>query len=535
MTTVDGAPGLPPGWAYATIGELIPPDGVFIDGDWVESKDQDPNGDIRLVQLADIGDGFFVDKSDRHLTKTKAYELACTFLKKGDVLVARMPDPLGRCCIFPLIGAERYVTVVDVCVIRLSDFSADPKYLMHLINSPEIRIAIADLQSGSTRKRISRGNLAKIRLPIAPLNEQRQIVAKIEEVFSELDKGVEALKIAREQLNAYRQSVLKHAFAGKLTEAWRSKHPDKTLPPDAQVAALRAGRDLRLAEAFKDWQKAILNWQLRAKSGPKPTRPHINEVIGNPEIPDELLEHCTGHWAWLRLGDISEVTGGLTKNPKRSVLPVSMKYLRVANVYADRLELDEVTEIGVTEDEFECVKLKQGDLLVVEGNGSVDQIGRVAMWGDELDDVGHQNHLIRVRLSEGMSPRFFVSFLMSPLGRDLIVRQASSTSGLHTLSISKVSALPVPVPSQEEQEALLRALAAPMSEIEKLGEEIDTGLAKCAALRQVILKGAFSGQLVRQNPEDEPAVTLLERIRAERECAATKKGRATKNGRKEAA
>jgi type I restriction enzyme S subunit len=149
--------------------------------------------------------------------------------------------------------------------------------------------------------------------------------------------------------------------------------------------------------------------------------------------------------------------------------------------------------------------------------------------------VGHQNHLIRVRFIPGILPRFFLSFLMSPLGRDLIVRQASSTSGLHTLSISKVSGLPVPLPSTEEQEALLEALDAPLSEIENLTAEIEAGLARCKALHQSILKQAFSGQLVAQDPKAEPASVLLERIRAEREGEGPKKRRSSKNGKKEAA
>lgn len=187
----------------------------------MESKDQDPDGGVRLIQLADIGDGYFQDKSARFLTETKAIDLNCTFLQKGDLLIARMPDPLGRCCIFPLESNDGHVTVVDVCVIRAGKSSVDHKFLMYLINSPEIRTQISSLQSGSTRKRISRKNLATVALPIAPLNEQRRIVARIEELFSELDKGVESLKTARSQLKIYRQAVLKHAFEGKLTAQWR--------------------------------------------------------------------------------------------------------------------------------------------------------------------------------------------------------------------------------------------------------------------------------------------------------------------------
>ena len=90
--------GLPQGWATITIGEASGVGGLSTDGDWIESKDQDPTGSVRLIQLQDIGDGTFVNKSSRFLTEEKAEELNCTFLSPGDVLIARMPDPLGRAC-----------------------------------------------------------------------------------------------------------------------------------------------------------------------------------------------------------------------------------------------------------------------------------------------------------------------------------------------------------------------------------------------------------------------------------------------------
>ena len=149
-------------WVDAGIGDTVASDGLFTDGDWVETKDQDPNGSVRLIQLADIGEGTFLDKSARFLTKAKAHALNCTFLAKGDLLVARLAEPLGRCCIFPLEGVEEYVTVVDVCVVRFGASPIDPKYLMYAINSPRTRAGIEALSSGSTRKRVSRANLASV-------------------------------------------------------------------------------------------------------------------------------------------------------------------------------------------------------------------------------------------------------------------------------------------------------------------------------------------------------------------------------------
>jgi len=108
---------------------------LFTDGDWIESKDQDTNGEIRLIQLADIGDGVFVDKSKRYINRETSQRLKCTYLNKHDILIARMPQPLGRACIFPFEEKQSYVTAVDVCIIRPpSNVSA--KYLMYSINSP---------------------------------------------------------------------------------------------------------------------------------------------------------------------------------------------------------------------------------------------------------------------------------------------------------------------------------------------------------------------------------------------------------------
>ncbi len=99
------------------IADILRDAELFTDGDWVESKDQDANGDVRLIQLADLGDGVWLNRSKRYMTSAKAAALKCTFLQDGDLLLGRMPDPLGRCCVFPG-DTKPCVTVVDVCVIR---------------------------------------------------------------------------------------------------------------------------------------------------------------------------------------------------------------------------------------------------------------------------------------------------------------------------------------------------------------------------------------------------------------------------------
>ena len=205
-------------WPVEPLGVLLRDAEVFVDGDWVESKDQDPEGGVRLIQLADIGDGFYIDKSSRFLTKETALRLRCTFLKPRDVLIARMPDPLGRACIFP--GDEREaVTVVDVCVIRPGVDGPDPYWLMHCINSSGFRALIAQQQTGTTRARISRGNLSRLPIICPPTPLQRKFSVLSKQTTEILSTAGAARKI--EQLF---ELILQRAFSGQLTAKWREAH-----------------------------------------------------------------------------------------------------------------------------------------------------------------------------------------------------------------------------------------------------------------------------------------------------------------------
>ena len=210
-------------WDAKPLGDLLEDAEVFTDGDWVESKDQDPDGDVRLVQLADVGDGRYVNKSARFLTRETALRLRCTFLKSGDILLARMPDPLGRACIFPG-DAKECVTVVDVCVIRPHAGGPDPIWLMHCINSAGFRGLIAQQQTGTTRARISRGNLSRLPIISPPIALQRE--------FSRLaQQAGQALEISSraENVELVFSALLQKAFNGELTARWRQAHMQELL------------------------------------------------------------------------------------------------------------------------------------------------------------------------------------------------------------------------------------------------------------------------------------------------------------------
>jgi hypothetical protein len=210
---------LPEGWASIPIGTLCS-NGDFFDGDWVESKDQDPNGGVRLTQLADIGEGNFRNRSDRWLRDDQAEHLNVSFLQEGDLLIARMPDPLGRCCALPKLEHQS-VTVVDVAVLRIRSESILSTFVMWILNSPIVRRRMVELASGTTRQRISRKNLSTIELPIPPLAEQERAVEILEGQLSRLDAALAVADAIEKRSAALRRSLLHAAFTGRLTEKWR--------------------------------------------------------------------------------------------------------------------------------------------------------------------------------------------------------------------------------------------------------------------------------------------------------------------------
>jgi type I restriction enzyme S subunit len=223
-----------------------------------------------------------------------------------------------------------------------------------------------------------------------------------------------------------------------------------------------------------------------------------------------------------------DISGGLTKNSKRDKLKRKMPYLRVANVYFNFIDLSEIKIIGVLESEIEKTLLSQDDLLFVEGNGSKEQIGRVAFWNSEIDMCLHQNHIIKGRPNGEMTTKYAVYYFMSKLGRDQILNAAASTSGLYTLSVNKIKSFMIPYCPKPEQLAIVSAIESRLSVCDKLEQTIDQTLALSASLRQSILKKAFEGRLVPQDPNDEPAEKLLERIKTEKAAVLAKQKRGRK-------
>ena len=190
---------------------------VFTDGNWIESKDQSNEG-IRLVQTGNIGFGFFKDKEDksRFISEETFHRLKCTEILPGDLLVSRLPDPVGKSCIIPEINSKM-ITGVDCTIIRPKD-NVSSEFLCYYQMSDEYLNDVQLGVSGATRQRISRKNLGQIEIPLPPLLEQQRIVAILDEAFAAIAKAKanaeQNLKNAKELFESYLQGVFENKGEG---------------------------------------------------------------------------------------------------------------------------------------------------------------------------------------------------------------------------------------------------------------------------------------------------------------------------------
>lgn len=200
----------------------------------------------------------------------------------------------------------------------------------------------------------------------------------------------------------------------------------------------------------------------------------------------------TKRWAITTVGDVADVQGGLQVSRARARSPIEVPYLRVANVHRERLELSEIKTLKATESEIARTSLQVGDLLVVEGHGNPDEIGRSALWDGSVPECVHQNHLIRVRFDrDRVNPRFGSVYLNSQAGRRHLLRAAKTTSGLNTISTSNVKQTPIGLPPPHHQEEFAGRLDVIRGAREKQRAQLFALESVFASLQHQ----AFSGQL----------------------------------------
>jgi len=378
--------------------------------------------------------------------------------------------------------------------------------------------------SGTTFRELSGAAFSQLPLPLAPEHEQHRIVAKIDELFSELDKGVKSLKTARKQLKVYRQAVLKHAFEGKLTAQWREENKDRLETADQLLARIRSEREARYQQQLEDWKAAVKDWEAKGKPGKKPSKPKKPEIIlrcddkGVPRSPDG--------WLWLRFGDLcSHVRNGIAEKPTGNT---GAKIFRISAVRPMEFAIDDVRYIDNQDGRYDEYFLQLGDLVFTRYNGSRAYVGVCAEYRSEGTHL-FPDKLIQTKLAvPSILPSYIEKAVNCGASREFIGRRIRTTAGQSGVSGSDIKAIPVPICCEAEQAAISALLSEVMSRIGQLLAEIDRNLVRGEGLRQSILKKAYSGQLVEQDPNDKPASVLLERIRAEKAALADKPKQTTR-------
>lgn len=370
---------------------------------------------------------------------------------------------------------------------------------------------------------IRRGDIEAISLLLPPFREQQRIVAKIEELFSELDKGVENLRTAQQQLKVYRQALLKHAFEGKLTADWRAQNPEKLESADALLTRIQQEREARYQQQLQDWQTAQKDWEANGKMGSKPSKPKAPKAL-----PSLAAEKSPNNWITLPVDLIFEIEDGdrgehyPTKDDFSDV--GHCLFLNAKNVTKRGLLFKETSFIS--ERKHHALRkgtLKRGDIIFT----SRGTLGNIAIY-DEKTPYEH------VRINSGMFiirnysdmflPDFIYRYLTSPDITSQIDKLQSGTAQPQ-LPIREFKSFRFVFPGKPEQEQIILVIEEKLSLLDQLEQTITHSLQQAEALRQSILKKAFSGQLVAQDPNDEPASVLLERIRAERAAQPKARGR----------
>lgn len=368
----------------------------------------------------------------------------------------------------------------------------ESKFILYLFRS--IEKELSSKGAGTTFKAITKEFLCDIKFKLPPLPEQQRIVAKLEELISELDAGVKSLKAAQQQLKVYRQAVLKWAFEGKLTEEWRKKQ-NKLLTVDELHELIKKERE---------------NKQKELCMKPKEVSPiQEDEMATLPELPSV--------WTWLKLCSLADIVGGITKGRDfKGKKTIKLPYLRVANVQDGYLDLREMKEIELLEEEKKKYLLEVNDILYTEG-GDKDKLGRGTIWNGEISECVHQNHIFRARIyGEVIIPKYIAYYSQTKIAKNYFYKRAKQTVNLASINMTVLSNLPVAIPSAEEQGQVVQEIESRLSVCDKMEETIEQSLTKAEVLRQSILKNAFEGRLVPQDPNDEPAEKLLERIREEK-------------------
>ncbi len=424
-----------------------------------------------------------------------------TDIKSGDVLLT-IVGAIGRAAVVPE-KCEKFTLQRSVAVIK--PILLDSRFLMYQLEESRISNFFKNNARGTAQKGIYLRTLGSTEIWLPSLNEQRRIVAKIEALFAELEAGVASLKTAQAQLKTYRQALLKHAFAGKLTEAWRTAHADELEDATTLLRRIQAERQARYEAETAVWEG---NGRVGKKPRPPQELPPLTpaELNGLPELP--------AGWAWVKLGEAFGIYVGAT--PSRKIQDYwggDIHWVSSGEVAFCRIRQtkETITEFGYANSSTDIHPIGTVMLGMI-GEGKTR--GQAAILDIEAT---HNQNTAAIRVSEtDCSPECLFHYLFMQYE---MTRRIGSGNNQKALNKERVSEMRFPLSPIAEQRKIIEIIDEKLSEVDQLEQTIIAALQQAEALRLSILKKAFSGQLVPQDPTDEPASVLLARIQAAKETA----------------
>lgn len=516
-------------WERVTLGDIV----EVLNGFAFKSSFFNQSDGFPIVRIRNVLDGW----SDTYYSGPfdEPYRV-----RRGDLLVGMDGD--FHCARW---RSEDALLNQRVCKLTPDERFYDSSFLLYVI--PGYLSAIHERTHAITVKHLSSRTLQRVPLPLPPLVEQRAIVAKIESLFSELDQGVAQLEAVRTQLGRYRQSVLKAAFEGRLTAAWRDKRRREAeangepLPTaDDLLARIRTEREAAHAARLAEWELAVAAWEEaggKASGIKKPRRPAAPKDPP-PLTPEELadLPELPEGWVWTSIeallspGQEAMKTGpfgtALSKSEHReSGVPV----LGIENIGEGMFLPDNKIFVTATKGRsLSAYAVEAGD-IIVSRSGTV---GELCVVPEVHDGSLISTNLVRIRLQpNGVSPHFFVYlFQTGSIVKQQVVELCKGSSRAF-LNQGILKSLALPLAPEHELATLLSEIDAQFSVVDEVERTIASALQQAEALRQSILKRAFEGRLlseaelaaVRADPAYEPADQLLARIRESNPSAAPMK------------
>ena len=462
-----------------------------------------PTGDFVYVDISSIDRESKLIVNPKVLTLDQAPSRAKQVLRSGDVLISMTRPNLNAVALVPkhLHGA---IASTGFHVLRSSWIK--PEFLFALVQTQSFIEAMTELVQGALYPAVRPRDIAAYAFTFETPAQQTRIVAKLEELLSDLDTGVAELKAAQKKLTQYRQSLLKAAVEGALTAEWRAKNPPSETGAQLLQRILterRARWEAKQLAKFKEQGKTPpKDWQKRY---PEPVQP---DTSGLPELPQG--------WVWSSIGQCFHVAVGATPSRKApdywggDIPWVSSGEVRFSRITETR---ETISQAGLDNSSTQ-LNPRGSVMLGMIGEGKTR--GQVAILG--IEAANNQN-CAAIWVSEtDIPPEFVHAWLWS---RYEDTRRGSSGNNQPALNKSLVERMPLPLPPCTEALEISALLDVQLESISRQENSIEHLLKQSTAQRQNILRAAFTGRLVPQDPSDEPASVLLERIRAERAARQT--------------